>query len=163
LTLPELTVDIRVESGVWPDGLQTIAERAVAAALARADVEIAGPVEVSVLLTGDAEQQALNKKWREIDRPTNILSFAQTDPFSPLFGPLGDLSLAYETLSREASDLEKTFCDHFAHLLVHGTLHLCGYDHDTDAKALVMETLETEILAELGIADPYTNPDSGAE
>ncbi len=156
MAIPELTVDMRIENGGWPDGLQPVAEGAVAAALAGADVGIEGPVEVSILLTGDAEQRALNRKWRGVDAPTNILSFAQAEPFTPLCGPIGDLSLAYETLSREAADLHKLLPDHFTHLLVHGTLHLCGYDHQRKDEAFIMEALETEILAGLGLPDPYS-------
>lgn len=157
MTPPELDVDIRIEAGNWPDTVQALAERAIALALTRADIEIAGPLEISVLLTGDAEQQNINKQWRGIDKPTNVLSFPQADPFEPLSGLVGDLSLAEETLTREAADLHKSFADHFTHLLVHGTLHLCGYDHESEDEALVMEGLETDILAELGIADPYAD------
>ncbi|MBU1174362.1 MAG: rRNA maturation RNase YbeY [Alphaproteobacteria bacterium] len=134
-----------------------MAERVIALALARARADIRGPLEVSVLLTGDAEQQVINNDWRGIDKPTNVLSFPQGEPFAPLSGPIGDLSLAFETLVREAGELGKPFAEHFAHLLVHGTLHLVGYDHQTEDQALVMEGLETEILAELGIADPYAD------
>lgn len=154
---PTLVVDIRIESDGWPDSVQALAERAVGLALARADVAIEGPIEVSVLLTSDKEQQAINRQWRGIDKPTNVLSFPQVEPFAPLSGLIGDLSLAQETLTREAADLGRPFFDHFTHLLVHGTLHLCGYDHQNEDDALVMEGLETEILAELGIADPYTD------
>lgn len=110
---------------------------------------------MSVLLTDDAHQQILNQAWRQIDKSTNVLSFPQIEPFEPLSGLVGDISLAYETLVREAVDLDKSLADHFTHLVVHGFLHLLGYDHVNDADALQMEGLETQILAELGIADPY--------
>jgi len=132
-----------------------LARRAAAAAIAAADIDIAGPLEVSLLLTDDAAQQALNKKWRGKDIPTNVLSFPQADPFAPLSGLIGDISLARETLEREAEELGRPFADHFTHLVVHGTLHLLGYDHIEDDEALVMERLETDILAGLGVADPY--------
>ena len=157
MSAPELDIDLRIESGAWPEALEAIAQRAVALALSRADVEIQGALEIALLLTGDAEQQVINRDWRGIDKPTNVLSFPQGDPFDPLLGPIGDLSFAYETVQREAADLGKPFAEHFTHLLVHGTLHLVGYDHETEAEALVMEGLETEILAELGIADPYAD------
>ena len=157
MTAPELSVDLRIETQGWPDDVAAIAERAIALALARADVEISGPVEISVLLTDDAEQQAINKQWRGFDKSTNVLSFPQFEPFEPLSGLIGDLSLARETISREAEDLGKPVIEHFTHLVVHGTLHLCGYDHETEEEALVMEGLETEILAELGIDDPYAD------
>lgn len=154
---PDISVDLRTETGDWPDDAEAMAERVIALALARARADIRGPLEVSVLLTGDAEQQVINNDWRGIDKPTNVLSFPQGEPFAPLSGPIGDLSLAFETLVREAGELGKPFAEHFAHLLVHGTLHLVGYDHQTEDQALVMEGLETEILAELGIADPYAD------
>ena len=157
MSAPELDIDLRIESGAWPEALEAIAQRAVALALSRADVEIQGALEIALLLTGDAEQQVINRDWRGIDKPTNVLSFPQGDPFDPLLGPIGDLSFASETVQREAADLGKPFAEHFTHLLVHGTLHLVGYDHETEAEALVMEGLETEILAELGIADPYAD------
>lgn len=120
-----------------------------------ADVDIEGPLEASVLLTNDAAQQEINKKWRGKDSSTNVLSFPQNEAFSPLFGLIGDISLALETLEREAQELDKSFEDHFTHLMVHGTLHLVGYDHETDDEALEMEGLETQILAELGVENPY--------
>ena len=120
-----------------------------------AEPEIAGVSELSVVLTDDAEQQELNRQWRGIDRPTNVLSFPQIEPFAPLSGLLGDVILARETLEREAADLGLSFNDHFTHLVVHGFLHILGYDHLDDEEALEMEGLETEILASLGIADPY--------
>ncbi len=155
----EISLDFRIESGDWPDGVETAARRAISRALARADIETEGPLEISLLLTGDAEQQRINREWRGIDKPTNVLSFPQFEPFEQMRGLVGDLSLAYETLIREAEDLDKPFLDHFSHLVVHGTLHLCGYDHETEAEALVMERLETEILDGLGIADPYAEQD----
>ncbi len=157
---PFLSLDIRVETGNWPDDVETIAEKAIGLALARADIRIDGPLDIAILLTGDAEQQVINRDWRGIDAPTNVLSFPQFAPDDAVFGFLGDLSLAYETVVREAADLGKSFEDHFTHLVVHGTLHLCGYDHQTEEEALVMEGLETDILAELEIADPYAEDDS---
>lgn len=153
--MPEISVEFNQASAGWPEGLDVRARQAVAAALGAADIEIAGPVEVSVLLTDDAAQKQLNKRWRGKDSATNVLSFPQADPFAPLSGLIGDLSLARETIAREAAGLGKPFADHFTHLVVHGTLHLCGYDHIEDDEALVMERLETDILAQLGVADPY--------
>ncbi|MHB1111068.1 MAG: rRNA maturation RNase YbeY, partial [Devosia sp.] len=109
------------------------------------------------VLTDDAEQRVLNRDWRGIDKPTNVLSFPQIEPFSPLIGILGDITLARETLEREAKEFEKSFEDHFTHLVVHGFLHILGYDHVEEADALVMEGLETQILASMGIADPYAD------
>ena len=108
-----------------------------------------------MLLTDDAHQRALNRQWRQKDAPTNVLSFPQLDPDAPLEGLLGDISLAHETLLREAGELSKPFEDHFVHLLVHGMLHILGFDHETENEALVMERYETDIMLELGYADPY--------
>lgn len=109
------------------------------------------------MLTDNASQQVLNRDWRQVDKPTNVLSFPQIEPFSPLAGLIGDITLARETLEREAADLGVGFTDHFTHLVVHGFLHLLGYDHIEDDEALQMESLETQILATLGIADPYAD------
>lgn len=117
--------------------------------------KVAGVAELSIVLLDDAEQRELNRQWRQIDKPTNVLSFPQIEPFSPVVGILGDITLARETLEREALELGKSFTDHYTHLVVHGFLHILGYDHIEDDEALVMEGLETQILATLGIEDPY--------
>ena len=108
-----------------------------------------------MVLTDDAEQQVLNRDWRGIDKPTNVLSFPQIEPFAPVSGILGDIILARETLEREAQEMGVSLEHHFTHLMVHGFLHLLGYDHMDDDEALAMEGLETQILASLGVADPY--------
>ena len=116
-------------------------------------------VEISVVLADDAMVQALNRQYRGQDKPTNVLSFAALDgeedlpPDGPLL--LGDVVLAFETTSREAEAEGKTLADHLSHLLVHGVLHLLGYDHLEEADAEEMEEQERVILADLGIADPY--------
>ena len=107
------------------------------------------------MLLDDAAQQALNRDWRQIDKPTNVLSFPQIEPFGPVVGILGDITLARETLEREAAEMGKSLTDHYTHLVVHGFLHILGYDHTDETDALVMEGLETQILATLGIDDPY--------
>ena len=135
--------------------MEGLAETAVLAALAQSKARVTGVAELSIVLTDDAEQQDLNKQWRGIDKPTNVLSFPQIEPFGPVSGILGDIVLARETLEREAVDLDKPFTDHFTHLVVHGFLHILGYDHVDDGDALAMETLETQILASLDIPDPY--------
>jgi probable rRNA maturation factor len=109
------------------------------------------------VLTDDAEQRQLNREWRGIDKPTNVLSFPQIAPHAPLAGLLGDIILAHETLQREATELGVGFFDHFSHLVIHGFLHILGYDHIEEDEALVMERLETQILRSLGIADPYAD------
>lgn len=134
-----------------------MADRALEEAVRHLPGGQAGPVELSLLLTDDDAQQILNTKWRHKDSTTNVLSFPAIEPFADLDGFIGDISMARETLQREAEELDKDFTDHFTHLLVHGFLHLVGYDHENDKDALVMERLETKILANLGIADPYDN------
>jgi probable rRNA maturation factor len=150
-----LSIEISRNSAGWPEALDARADAAVRAALTRSKAKIAGAAELSIVLTDDAEQRRLNRDWRGIDKATNVLSFPQIEPFGPVIGLLGDIILARETLEREAADLGVSFTDHFTHLVVHGFLHLLGYDHVADDEALVMEGLETQILASLGVADPY--------
>ncbi|WP_213775686.1 rRNA maturation RNase YbeY [Bradyrhizobium sp. dw_78] len=131
----------------------------IAAEMAGADV---GETELAIMLTDDAGIRTLNSNWRGIDKPTNVLSFPALQPDGP-GGPddaprmLGDIAIAYETMRKEADDEQKPFDHHLSHLAVHGFLHLIGYDHETDADAEIMEALETQILAQLGIPDPYTD------
>lgn len=140
------------------------AERAVAAVLgghAPAGMPSLPPVEVSVLLTDDARVRELNRVWRGKDEPTNVLSFPARSPCEPWpaeggpAAPLGDVAVALETLLREAAEEGKRPADHLAHLVVHGTLHLLGHDHEDDTEAEAMEALEVSVLAGLGVVDPY--------
>jgi probable rRNA maturation factor len=151
----KLSLDISVPSPLWrrlPRALP-IARETIAAA----GSESKGPGEggdVSLWLADDAALRSLNLRWRGIDKPTNVLSF----PSAVRLGEattLGDIALAYETLAREAEDLGVPLADRYRHLLVHGFLHLIGYDHETDTEAERMEALETKILTRLGAADPY--------
>lgn len=155
----DLSVEINIERGDWPQGLERLAERALTKALDNCGYGVDGPCEISVLLTDDAAQQALNRDWRGKDKPTNVLSFPALGPQDAIEGLLGDISLALETLVREADALEKPFEHHFAHLLVHGMLHVLGYDHLTSDEALAMEARETDIMALLGFPDPYEGQD----
>ncbi|QXX75926.1 rRNA maturation RNase YbeY [Methylovirgula sp. HY1] len=152
----EITLDIAVESDRWdcfPEA-GALAETAIVAALRHADAEFLPGAEVSLLLCDDAFIRDLNARWRGQDKPTNVLSFpAAEDPATTPI--LGDIAIAFETLAREAEDEGKSLRAHYAHLLVHGTLHLVGYDHQNDAEAEEMESLERECLASLGIDDPY--------
>lgn len=152
-----LSIAFAVNAEGWPDDLEPIAETAIREALKQSKAKVAGVAEASVVLTDDAEQRELNKQWRGFDKSTNVLSFPQIEPFSPVIGLLGDITLARETVQAEADEMGITFEAHFTHLVVHGFLHLLGYDHIEEVDAEEMEGLETEILATLGIADPYAD------
>jgi probable rRNA maturation factor len=116
-------------------------------------------VELTITLTDDAQQLQLNRRYRGEDVSTNVLAFrawepgVHATPDAPLL--LGDVVLALETVAREANEQAKPFGDHIRHLIVHGVLHLLGYDHRREADAIKMERLETSILAKLGVPDPY--------
>ena len=116
-------------------------------------------VELAITLTDDARQLYLNRRYRGKDVSTNVLAFRAWEPgiHAPPGAPLllGDVVLAFETVVREADQQLKPFCDHVRHLIVHGVLHLLGYDHRSEADATKMERLETSILAKLGVPDPY--------
>ncbi len=152
----------------WPRSLagrdvKEIISNCVKASVDICELEIAAPAELSVLLTNDKEQQALNKKWRSQDKTTNVLSFAQIEPFAPVKGLLGDVVLARETVSVEARRQQKTVADHLTHLVVHGFLHILGYDHRTESQTERMQDLEIRVLARLGVGDPYAKkqPETG--
>jgi probable rRNA maturation factor len=146
---------------------EAVIQRAVAAAAEIVDADV-GEAELAVMLTDDAGIRTLNSNWRGIDKPTNVLSFPALQPSGP-GGPdeaprmLGDIAIAYETTRRQAEDEQKPFDHHLSHLAVHGFLHLIGYDHEKDGDAEAMETLEQEILAQLGIPDPYPDRDPDAD
>lgn len=154
-----LSVDTVVTAGDWAaalPGAADIAARLGRAAFAQAASDPARWAAVTVALGDDATVRALNRRWRGQDKPTNVLSFPADDPGAPdraLF--LGDVVLALETLRREAQEEAKPLADHFAHLVVHGVLHLIGYDHEDDAEADEMEALEAAILVGEGIPSPH--------
>lgn len=153
----DLAIDIMVESPRWealPDAEATI--RHALAAAAQAAGRDTG--ELAVVLTDDDAIRVLNRDWRDIDKPTDVLSFPTADPRAGL----GDVIIAFETMARDAEAQTTTLDHHLAHLAVHGFLHLLGYDHEDAAEADAMERLETAILAQLGIADPYGPRDAGA-
>lgn len=161
------TTEVTVEAPAWLEAVtepETLVARAVAAALAAVPPgEVPPRAEVSVLLADDAAVRDLNRAWRGKDRPTNVLSFPAFEPGTPVRAdglpvPLGDIAVALETVLREAEAEGKTPADHLAHLVVHGTLHLTGRDHEAgEAEAAAMEALEVEALATLGVADPYAD------
>jgi probable rRNA maturation factor len=161
-----MTVDVLIDCPAWTADLPeaaAVAERAVRAAAAEAFVR-PGRFEVSLLLTDDEGQRALNRDWRGQDRPTNVLAFPGQAPEAlaapPGDGPalgLGDISLAHGTVRDEAREQGKSLDAHLSHLVVHGFLHLVGHDHGEAAEAERMEALETAVLLRLGIADPYAD------
>jgi probable rRNA maturation factor len=162
-----IVVDVLVEDQQWleiddlggMDALQALLERAVAAAADRADSEILPGSEVCVLLTDDSRIQGLNRDHRGIDKPTNVLSFPQDEAGADAYGPLlGDIVVGRETVVREAVDAGLSLRHHLSHMIVHGFLHLVGYDHEGDDEAEEMERLETAILAALDFPDPYAEP-----
>ncbi len=153
-----IALDVLVEAGDWA-GLgdpEELGRRAVEAAFGAASDAPREDVEITLLLTDDAGIRALNRDFRGRDKPTNVLSFpSPAQPGAPGPRHLGDIALACETLAREADEEGKSLQDHATHLVVHGTLHLLGYDHELEAQAEIMEALEVKALATLGIADPY--------
>ena len=159
-----LIVDVTLDAAAWQTAHPDIEGHV--ARFAQAAYEAAGlpngAAEVAIVLTDDSAVRHLNATYRKIDRPTNVLAFpAEAEVVTPR--PLGDLVLAAETVQREAIEQAKTVADHVAHLVVHGTLHLCGHDHDHTETAVVMEALECRVLAAAGVADPYAVPaDDGA-
>ena len=155
-----LNIEIARNTEGWPEHLDARAAEALHEALKQSKARITGASEVSLVLTNDAQQQVLKHYWRGIDKSTNVLSFPQIEPFGPVSGLLGDIILARETLEKEASEQSLSFDDHFTHLVVHGFLHLLGYDHMDEDEALAMEGLETQILASLGVADPYADDEN---
>lgn len=144
--------EIVVASALWAeDEAEEAIRRAIAAAEALFEPADA---EVGVLLCDDAEIRRLNAQWRDKDTATNVLSFPAAAHNATCLH-LGDIAIARETVEREATEEGKSLVDHLTHLTVHGYLHLLGFDHETDDDAEEMESLEREILASLGIADPY--------
>lgn len=154
-----VTVEISIESGDWPPAskLQTLTEKAIAAACAELDWPVEKRAAISLLFTGDNRMAELNETWRGKAGPTNVLSFPAG--YQPVSGDgaviLGDIAFAFETISREAGIESVSFDHHLTHLVIHGFLHLCGYDHVDSNEASKMEGLEIGALARLDIPDPY--------
>ncbi len=156
----KLSVDISAPSPLWRKlpRARAMARETVAACAAESGFSERERAEVSLLLTTDAEVQALNARWRGQDKPTNVLSFpAAASGRLADSATLGDIALAFETLAREAGDSGVSLADHYRHLVAHGFLHLIGYDHQTDEEAERMEALERRVLARFGVADPYAD------
>ena len=158
-----LTIDVLVDSKHWKNAAaaKDVVRRALKQAATALSTKTA---ELAIVLTDDAAMRRLNRIWRGIDAPTNVLSFATKNSGDQLDeqsggqfvgNHLGDIVLAYETVKREAHRDGKAFDHHLAHLVVHGFLHLLGYDHGNDAQARRMETTERAILRDLAVPDPY--------
>jgi probable rRNA maturation factor len=178
-TTPPLEISISLEAGDWEANVADVEQRIEAAARAAFEFcerpAILGnhPAEMSLVLADDALVQTLNRDYRDKDKPTNVLSFALLDDLDDTDDVLahdermpiliGDVILAFETVQREAREQGKSVEDHLTHLVIHGVLHLLGYDHQSDPDADRMERLEISILARMGIADPYSaNPAEAA-
>lgn len=168
-----MLVDCLTEDHRWEAlGLEVMAERAAIAVLDRLGME-PSVYEISLLGCNDARIAELNADFRGKPQPTNVLSWPSLErgarvagemPLMP--GPqgrgpleLGDIAIAYDTCAAEAAAAGRDLPGHALHLLVHGTLHLLGFDHERDADAVLMEGLETEILGKLGVSDPYSTRD----
>lgn len=152
-------IEVTVEAEAWFAAVtdpEKLCRRVVAGVLAREAPHDA--VEVSVLLADDERVRSLNRAWRGKDSPTNVLAFpaeAGPPPGSGMPWLLGDIVVALETTRREAEAEGKRLEDHLSHLLVHGALHLLGYDHGAEEEARAMEAREVELLRGFGVADPY--------
>lgn len=157
----DFEIDITLQDERWRADLPDIeawTQKLLSSILSK-QIPQASHVEVSIVLSDDDFVQDLNKTYRHQDKPTNVLSFPQTSEdmldITQPFISLGDIIIAYETIKKEAEDQGKTFADHYSHMLVHGGLHLLHYDHQTDAQAQEMESLEIKILDDFGIKNPY--------
>ncbi|PPQ26043.1 rRNA maturation RNase YbeY [Rhodoblastus sphagnicola] len=154
-----MSVETSVECDSWRSiaNLDALIGQCLAAALAETDERLREGAEVSLLFCDDARIRALNAQFRGMDKPTNVLSFPGPEPLETAH-VLGDIAIAYETVAREAVEQGKALPDHLCHLIVHGFLHLLGYDHETDEEAEAMEADEARALQSMGIADPYREP-----
>lgn len=155
----KLTIELVDQAGDWPDlsVINTVVEDALATTIVVADLQILPQAEICIVLSDDDHVRKLNHQWREIDKPTNVLSFPAED-IAPGEMPgllLGDIVLAHETIAREAREFGTSFNDHLSHLVIHGFLHIFGYDHINDHDAVEMEELERNCLGKLGIKDPF--------
>ena len=144
-------IEVIIEDEGWREAMPDAVSIAENCPRAAAAFEPAAARETALLLCDDAAIKALNARFRQKDRPTNVLSF----PSGEAKGFLGDIALARETCVAEAAEKGVALRDHAAHLIIHAMLHLTGYDHQAEEEAAAMESRETEILASMGVADPY--------
>ena len=145
----ELSADILINFSSWEKhpGLKELIKIALKQTVSNVDIK--GYNEISILLTSDTQIEQLNRQYRSINQPTNVLSFPSEKPH------LGDIILSYEYIQKELINLNKKFEEHISHLIIHGTLHLYGFDHENDKNAVTMENMERHIMSELGYNDPY--------
>jgi probable rRNA maturation factor len=157
-----LEVDINIAAPAFEAvaGLDALTRDCLRQSVAASGAALAPGCEISVTFCDDAAIRTLNAQWRGKDQPTNVLSFPTPGALAakPL---LGDIVIAYETVAREAEEQGKSLRDHTAHMVVHGFLHLIGYDHETAAEAEAMEALERKIAAAQGFPDPYADDADG--
>lgn len=161
-TSSSFSPDIVVACPKWSESVddpEALCSKAAAAALYAAN-DAPASVTLSVLLTDDEEITALNSQFRGKDNATNVLSFPAGDVYPDGSVMLGDIAVAYQTVASEAQTGGIDIAAHLTHMIVHGTLHLLGYDHETDDEAEEMEALESRVLGGLGVADPYAESGS---
>ncbi len=157
--MTDLKIDIVLQAGNWPKIEQTekLITGAIRTTVETARLPLPRDAEFAVVLSDDHQIQKLNRQWRNIDKPTNVLSFpsGSIEPGDMPDSLMGDVVVARETVEREAANQGKTFDQHLTHLVIHGFLHIFGYDHTNDKDAETMENLERQCLMVLGLPDPY--------
>jgi probable rRNA maturation factor len=156
-----LEIDIVVAASEWDriDDLEGLTNRCVAVSLENCLLALAPECEISVTYCDDDAIAQLNAQWRGKNAPTNVLSF----PTPGLLEDrrlLGDIIIAYQTVTREAKEFGRPLPSYIGHMLIHGVLHLVGYDHETEAEAEIMENLERLIALKMGLGDPYESEDA---
>ena len=178
------TIEASINTKMWPDPMVAGFQQAALTMLddilsefantkvnAKTSTKVSAKASVSLWLCDDAQMRQLNQQHRQIDKPTNVLSFPAYDMAGDMAGQqidgdvpalLGDIVIAAETVMREADDMQMPVADHLIHLFVHGMLHLFGHDHIDDELAETMETLEVKFLANIGVPNPYQDTQTGA-
>jgi probable rRNA maturation factor len=158
ITAHMMTAEVVIDDAQWQSvvGLSDILKKSMHGVNNIFDDADFCPTSVTFTLTNDNEIQKLNKNFREMDKATNVLSFPDGDMDEAGRMHIGDIAMAFETMEREAKSADISMSDHIAHLTIHGLLHLYGYDHIDDDDAIEMESIEIEILEDMGIKNPYT-------
>ena len=174
------TIEASINTKIWPDPLVASFQQAALTMLDdilsefannKTSNKVSAKASVSLWLCDDAQMRQLNQQHRQIDKPTNVLSFPAYDMAGDMAGQqidgdvpalLGDIVIAAETVMCEADDMQMPVADHLIHLFVHGMLHLFGHDHIDDELAETMETLEVKFLANIGVPNPYQDTQTGA-